>query len=222
MLLSFTQIGKGMHNLNRRLANRWYRKDKHCSSQVYNFAETTTIGFIGIFIFIIAPSVIVSEIEDWTFDEGVYFAVISLSTVGFGDYVAGTCCLSQYKDLSILCQYCKKYDDISKDPGRVCKIAYQCNPKSHEISLAHGLSISYPIVLILWTEYDSDTALPCAKFEIDWTLERHYGDVIMGTMVYLIKRYWENARDQHWHIDIYSHWNFFYIYTLLFVNKLTF
>ena len=96
MFTSLAQIGKGMHKLNRRLANRWYRKDEFCSSQMHHFAETITIGFIGTFTFIIIPSIIIYQLEGWDFGDSVYFVVITLSTVGFGDYVAGMCNLLQF------------------------------------------------------------------------------------------------------------------------------
>ncbi|KAK1338450.1 hypothetical protein QTO34_001566 [Cnephaeus nilssonii] len=31
-----------------------------------------------------------SHVEGWSFSEGFYFAFITLSTIGFGDYVVGT------------------------------------------------------------------------------------------------------------------------------------
>jgi len=29
-------------------------------------------------------------VQDWDYDTALYYSVISLSTIGFGDYVAGT------------------------------------------------------------------------------------------------------------------------------------
>ncbi|XP_043930034.1 potassium channel subfamily K member 10 [Protopterus annectens] len=51
----------------------------------------STILFIlagfGVFVFI--PAVIFQYIEGWTTLESIYFVVVTLTTVGFGDYVAG-------------------------------------------------------------------------------------------------------------------------------------
>ncbi|KAI8515299.1 Ion channel [Branchiostoma belcheri] len=43
----------------------------------------------GVTVFWLVPSVIVSHVEGWSYAESLYFTFISLSTIGFGDYVAG-------------------------------------------------------------------------------------------------------------------------------------
>ncbi|XP_078572998.1 potassium channel, subfamily K, member 16-like [Branchiostoma floridae x Branchiostoma japonicum] len=43
----------------------------------------------GVTIFWLIPSIVVSHVEGWTYSESLYFTFISLSTIGFGDYVAG-------------------------------------------------------------------------------------------------------------------------------------
>ncbi|CAL1574630.1 unnamed protein product [Knipowitschia caucasica] len=44
----------------------------------------------GTLLFLIIPPLLFSYVEGWTFGEGFYFAFITLSTIGFGDYVVGT------------------------------------------------------------------------------------------------------------------------------------
>ncbi|XP_068182427.1 potassium channel subfamily K member 5 isoform X2 [Antennarius striatus] len=44
---------------------------------------------IGCLIFLAVPTVVFQRAENWTFLESFYFVVITLTTVGFGDYVAG-------------------------------------------------------------------------------------------------------------------------------------
>lgn len=46
--------------------------------------------FIGCVIFLGVPTLVFKEVERWTWLEAGYFVVITLTTVGFGDYVAGT------------------------------------------------------------------------------------------------------------------------------------
>ncbi|KAF0044811.1 hypothetical protein F2P81_003969 [Scophthalmus maximus] len=44
----------------------------------------------GSLLFLVIPPLLFSYVEGWTFGEGFYFAFITLSTIGFGDYVVGT------------------------------------------------------------------------------------------------------------------------------------
>ncbi|XP_020491406.2 uncharacterized protein kcnk4a isoform X1 [Labrus bergylta] len=44
---------------------------------------------VGCLIFLAVPTVVFQKVEDWTFLESLYFVVITLTTVGFGDYVPG-------------------------------------------------------------------------------------------------------------------------------------
>uniref|UniRef100_A0A3P9CJK8 Potassium channel, subfamily K, member 2b n=1 Tax=Maylandia zebra TaxID=106582 RepID=A0A3P9CJK8_9CICH len=51
----------------------------------------STLLFIlfGCLIFVALPAVIFKHIEDWSTLESIYFVVITLTTIGFGDFVAG-------------------------------------------------------------------------------------------------------------------------------------
>uniref|UniRef100_G3PXT0 Potassium channel, subfamily K, member 4a n=1 Tax=Gasterosteus aculeatus TaxID=69293 RepID=G3PXT0_GASAC len=51
---------------------------------------------IGCLIFLAVPTVVFQEVEDWSFLESFYFVVITLTTVGFGDFVPGA---DAHKDL---------------------------------------------------------------------------------------------------------------------------
>uniref|UniRef100_A0A3Q2FKX7 Potassium channel, subfamily K, member 4a n=1 Tax=Cyprinodon variegatus TaxID=28743 RepID=A0A3Q2FKX7_CYPVA len=44
---------------------------------------------IGCLIFLAVPTVVFQKVEKWSFLESLYFVVITLTTVGFGDYVPG-------------------------------------------------------------------------------------------------------------------------------------
>ncbi|CAM2116403.1 potassium channel, subfamily K, member 16-like isoform X1 [Caretta caretta] len=44
---------------------------------------------MGILVFLCLPSFVFQVVEGWSYSEGVYFAFITLSTIGFGDYVVG-------------------------------------------------------------------------------------------------------------------------------------
>lgn len=51
----------------------------------------STIAFIlaGCIVFVTIPAFIFKYIEGWTALESIYFVVVTLTTVGFGDFVAG-------------------------------------------------------------------------------------------------------------------------------------
>lgn len=52
----------------------------------------TTVGLFfggGSLLLLVIPPLLFSYIEGWTVGEGFYFAFITLSTIGFGDYVVG-------------------------------------------------------------------------------------------------------------------------------------
>lgn len=51
--------------------------------------DVVTYLIPGIIVFIFIPSYIISYFEEWTFDQSVYFAFVTLTTIGYGDYVAG-------------------------------------------------------------------------------------------------------------------------------------
>ncbi|XP_042539808.1 potassium channel subfamily K member 16 [Dipodomys spectabilis] len=55
--------------------------------QVLGLAVFLTLGTLAI---LILPPALFSHVEGWSFREGLYFAFITLSTIGFGDYVVGT------------------------------------------------------------------------------------------------------------------------------------
>ncbi|XP_062863649.1 potassium channel subfamily K member 10b [Trichomycterus rosablanca] len=66
-------------------------KQKHRQISQTKIRVTSTILFIlaGCIIFVTLPAVIFKHIEGWTTLEAIYFVVITLTTVGIGDYVAG-------------------------------------------------------------------------------------------------------------------------------------
>ncbi|TSL04292.1 Potassium channel subfamily K member 4 [Bagarius yarrelli] len=44
---------------------------------------------LGLVLFVFVPTLVFKEVERWSLLESAYFVVITLTTVGFGDYVAG-------------------------------------------------------------------------------------------------------------------------------------
>src|SRR6218665_39339 len=44
---------------------------------------------IGTVVFMVVPSLVFCHLQEWKFGTALYFSFITLSTIGFGDYVAG-------------------------------------------------------------------------------------------------------------------------------------
>ncbi|XP_056333205.1 potassium channel subfamily K member 10b [Danio aesculapii] len=66
-------------------------RQKHKQISQTKIRVTSTILFIiaGCIIFVTIPAVIFKHIEGWSTLEAIYFVVITLTTIGIGDYVAG-------------------------------------------------------------------------------------------------------------------------------------
>lgn len=66
-------------------------QNKHNQISQTKIRVTSTLLFIlaGCILFVTIPAVIFKHIEGWTALESTYFVVITLTTVGIGDYVAG-------------------------------------------------------------------------------------------------------------------------------------
>ncbi|XP_028994278.1 potassium channel subfamily K member 16-like [Betta splendens] len=57
--------------------------------QTFQALAVSLFVFTGSLLFLVIPPLLFSYVEGWTFGEGFYFAFITLSTIGFGDYVVG-------------------------------------------------------------------------------------------------------------------------------------
>lgn len=69
----------------------YLNQQKHRQISQTKIRVTSTILFIlaGCIVFVTIPAFIFKHIEGWTALEAIYFVVITLTTVGIGDYVAG-------------------------------------------------------------------------------------------------------------------------------------
>ena len=63
-------------------------KTRPATHQVSIQAMTILLLFItGLILFILFPSLVFHVLEDWTYGEAVYYCFVTLTTVGFGDFV---------------------------------------------------------------------------------------------------------------------------------------
>ncbi|XP_015675114.1 potassium channel subfamily K member 17 [Protobothrops mucrosquamatus] len=99
---------------------------------------------VGLLLFLLLPPLLFSAIEGWTYEEGFYYSFITLSTIGFGDYVIGMNPTRTYPDwyknvvslwilfglawLALIINLCISLVENSR---RLCQC---CKTKSHTIS----------------------------------------------------------------------------------------
>ena len=74
----------------------------------YNTVQFRVITLVvsvlsGIVIFVVFPSLIYWSIEPWTYGESVYYCFVTLTTVGFGDFVPGDVSSSSLRTLYRIC-----------------------------------------------------------------------------------------------------------------------
>ncbi len=53
------------------------------------YLKCVLVVLVGYTIFILVPAVIFRHFEGWSLGESVYFAMVTLTTIGFGDFIAG-------------------------------------------------------------------------------------------------------------------------------------
>ena len=56
----------------------------------FDWAQLLIISAVGLVGFILIPAIIFAVIDGWTYFEAIYFTFVSLTTVGFGDFVPTT------------------------------------------------------------------------------------------------------------------------------------
>ncbi|XP_055029245.1 potassium channel subfamily K member 10b isoform X2 [Misgurnus anguillicaudatus] len=66
-----------------------FRKHKQISQTKIRVTSTILFILAGCIVFVTIPAFIFKHIEGWSTLEAIYFVVITLTTVGIGDYVAG-------------------------------------------------------------------------------------------------------------------------------------
>nr|XP_014686507.1 potassium channel subfamily K member 17 [Equus asinus] len=72
-----------VHRCARRLGSAWQDPAKA------QWLAGSSALLSGLLLFLLLPPLLFSHVEGWSYVEGFYFAFMTLSTVGFGDYVIG-------------------------------------------------------------------------------------------------------------------------------------
>lgn len=86
-LVWISQLGSFFGDRARRLSQVLIRKG--ISVTKVQFTCTACFLLWGLIVHLVIPPFVFMSLEEWTYLEGLYFSFITLTTVGFGDYVAG-------------------------------------------------------------------------------------------------------------------------------------
>jgi hypothetical protein len=78
-------VGERVSKLSRKISN--VRISRHAT--VNKAIMTIVLIVIGVGFLFIIPSVVLMTIEGWSFFICLYYCVITLTTIGFGDFVPG-------------------------------------------------------------------------------------------------------------------------------------
>ncbi|XP_069624415.1 potassium channel subfamily K member 17 [Ranitomeya imitator] len=86
-LILLNRIGQRMLSLVQRSADALGRKVGR--KKAVTFFSSSCAVVVGLLLFFLLPPILFRGMEGWTYEEGFYYAFITLSTIGFGDYVIG-------------------------------------------------------------------------------------------------------------------------------------
>ena len=85
-LTMLAEVGIRLSQLGQRLDKRL---NKGLFPRMGQYFRPVLITIIGTVLFILIPALIMTRVEDWDYGTAVYYGFVTLTTVGFGDVVAG-------------------------------------------------------------------------------------------------------------------------------------
>ncbi|XP_028293928.1 potassium channel subfamily K member 17-like [Gouania willdenowi] len=85
-LLVLNRVGKYMLAIERNFSD--FIKEKTGRKRCTRFFIHLVSCLCGTVLFFIVPMIVFQQQEGWTFSEAIYYCFITLSTIGFGDFVA--------------------------------------------------------------------------------------------------------------------------------------
>ena len=87
-LVFLSGIGDKLHRTTTSIQNRVSSCITH-NDKLQKLVRVGVALSLGVTLMILLPAALFSHIEHWDYVESIYFSVVSMSTVGFGDYIAG-------------------------------------------------------------------------------------------------------------------------------------
>ncbi|XP_066302457.1 potassium channel subfamily K member 10-like [Branchiostoma lanceolatum] len=82
-------LAAGMSDVVRRVTDTIQKRHPKCTPSAASHLAWAFCLVVGTGAFFVVPAWVVHVVEKWTFLESVYFMFVSLSTIGFGDFVTG-------------------------------------------------------------------------------------------------------------------------------------
>ncbi|KAM8947308.1 potassium channel subfamily K member 17 [Pelodytes ibericus] len=95
-LILLNRIGQRMLSLVERCADLFGKKVRQ--QKMAKILASFCALLVGFLLFFFLPPILFRLFEGWTYEEGFYYSFITLSTIGFGDYVIGRIPGKQYPD----------------------------------------------------------------------------------------------------------------------------
>lgn len=86
-LLVLLRIGKKLSEIAEKLEVRIFGRGDQSGARRY--LRSAVVLSFGVIVFLFIPSAVFKRLEGWSYGSALYFSVVSLSTIGFGDLVAG-------------------------------------------------------------------------------------------------------------------------------------
>ena len=84
-------LGRKFHEVKDKILQRAYQKlKKKWQRKVFSLHVVCGGGMV---FFVFVPATLLCAVEGWSYFDAVYFCFITLTTIGFGDFVPGKLCL---------------------------------------------------------------------------------------------------------------------------------
>ena len=88
-LITVGGLGEKLRKLTQKIQDKATCKSLEHKPKAVKGLTTLLVLLIGFILFVVIPACIFLAIESWAYREAMYYVFITLTTIGFGDYVPG-------------------------------------------------------------------------------------------------------------------------------------
>ncbi|CAH1791687.1 unnamed protein product [Owenia fusiformis] len=82
-------IGGQLLKLRNKLKEKALKGNTKQNEKTKNIVMVVAVIVVGLIIFVFLPAILFSLVQQWSYGTALYYTFVTLTTVGFGDYVAG-------------------------------------------------------------------------------------------------------------------------------------